>query len=62
MRTTVLLAALLAAGQTALADTESVTMQTTDGITVHGEIYTAPGVAKSAYYEQRKKAREAVTA
>jgi alpha-beta hydrolase superfamily lysophospholipase len=48
MRTTVLLAALLAAGQTALADTESVTMQTTDGITVHGEIYTAPGVAKSA--------------
>lgn len=32
----------------AAADTESVTMQTTDGVTVYGEIYTSPGIGKSA--------------
>ena len=48
MRSSVLLAAILTAGQPVFADTESVSMQTADGVTVYGEIYTASGVPTSA--------------
>ena len=48
MRTMSLLVAVLAAGKPAIAETESVTMRTSDGVTVYGEVYTSPGTLKSA--------------
>jgi len=48
MKKVMALIAALAASSAALAITTSFTAQATDGVTVYGEIYTAPGTPKSA--------------
>lgn len=48
MKKILTLIAALAMSSAAIAETTSVTMQAADGVTVYGEIYTAPGVPKSA--------------
>jgi pimeloyl-ACP methyl ester carboxylesterase len=47
MRTLLSILVALSASMAA-AETRSVTMQAADGVTVYGEIYTSPGVSKSA--------------
>ncbi|MDH3987825.1 MAG: hypothetical protein OEV34_01770, partial [Gammaproteobacteria bacterium] len=48
MKKILTLIAALAMSSATIAETISVTMQAADGVTVYGEIYTAPGVPKSA--------------
>ena len=48
MKKILTLIAALAISSAAVAETTSVTMQAADGVTVYGEIYTAPGIPKSA--------------
>jgi pimeloyl-ACP methyl ester carboxylesterase len=48
MKDVLKLIALIGVTQTAGAETQTFTTTTTDGITVHGELYTSPGVSRDA--------------